>query len=56
MNHHINKEVMMNKFEYKVVDTRDVKSAGIFKGYERKDIETYLMSLANKVGNYTCQL
>lgn len=32
----------MKKFEYKMVDTRDVESAGIFKGRERKDIESYL--------------
>ena len=35
----------MKKFEYKVVDTRDVESAGLFKGRERADIEEYLNTL-----------
>jgi hypothetical protein len=35
----------MKKFEYKMIDTRDVESAGIFKGRIREDIETYLNSL-----------
>jgi hypothetical protein len=37
-----NKETVMQKFEYKMVDTRDVESAGIFKGRQREDIEAYL--------------
>ena len=35
----------MNKYEYKIVDTRDVGTAGVFKGRKREDIETYLNSL-----------
>ncbi|MDT0595753.1 DUF4177 domain-containing protein [Glaciecola petra] len=32
----------MKKYEYKVVDTRDVESAGLFKGRNRSDVEKYL--------------
>ncbi|MDG1121352.1 MAG: DUF4177 domain-containing protein [Glaciecola sp.] len=35
----------MKKYEYKIVDTRDVESAGLFKGRQREDVETYLSSL-----------
>ncbi|GAA5135878.1 DUF4177 domain-containing protein [Thalassotalea piscium] len=36
----------MKKFTYKMIDTRDVESAGMFKGRKREDIEAYL----NKLG------
>jgi hypothetical protein len=39
---------MMKKFEYKMVDTRDVESAGIFKGRQRSDIEAYLTELGSE--------
>ncbi|NMP30059.1 DUF4177 domain-containing protein [Thalassotalea sp. M1531] len=32
-------------FKYKIVDTRDVETAGIFKGRKREDVEQYLNSL-----------
>ncbi|MBU3004768.1 DUF4177 domain-containing protein [Paraglaciecola arctica] len=35
----------MNKFIYKIIDTRDVESAGLFKGRKREDVEDYLSSL-----------
>ena len=35
----------MKKFEYKIIDTRDVESAGLFKGRKREDVEAYLSSL-----------
>lgn len=35
----------MKKFSYKVIDTKDVASAGIFKGRKREDIESYLNGL-----------
>lgn len=35
----------MPKFQYKIIDTRDVESAGIFKGRKREDIEAYLNAL-----------
>jgi len=38
----------MKKYEYKIVDTRDVESAGLFKGKNREDIEAYLNSLGAK--------
>lgn len=37
----------MAKFIYKVIDTRDVESAGLFKGRKREDVETYLNSLGS---------
>jgi len=38
----------MQKFEYKMVDTRDVESAGLFKGRQRVDIESYLNELGQQ--------
>ncbi|MEP1447319.1 MAG: DUF4177 domain-containing protein [Paraglaciecola sp.] len=35
----------MKKFIYKIIDTRDVESAGLFKGRKREDVEDYLSSL-----------
>ena len=35
----------MPKFKYKIIDTRDVEAAGIFKGRKREDIEAYLNAL-----------
>ena len=35
----------MKKFSYKVIDSKDVTSAGIFKGRKREDIESYLNGL-----------
>lgn len=38
-------EKIMRKFEYKIIDTQDVKSAGLFKGRKREDLEVYLTEL-----------
>lgn len=38
----------MKKYKFKIVDTRDVESAGLFKGRKREDIETYLNSLGDR--------
>lgn len=35
----------MKRFNYKLVDTQDVKAEGLFKGRKREDIEAYLNSL-----------
>ena len=35
----------MRKFEYKIIDSKDVASAGVFKGRQRADVETYLCTL-----------
>lgn len=35
----------MKKYQYKVIDTNDVASAGLFKGRKREDVEAYLTSL-----------
>jgi len=35
----------MKKYLYKVIDTRDVETAGLFKGRKREDVESYLNSL-----------
>jgi len=35
----------MNQFTYKVIDTRDVETAGLFKGRKREDVEAYLNNL-----------
>ena len=35
----------MSKFKYKIIDTHDVESAGMFKGRKREDIEAYLNAL-----------
>ncbi|QBY04372.1 DUF4177 domain-containing protein [Thalassotalea sp. HSM 43] len=36
---------IMKSYQYKIIDTRDVDSAGLFKGRQREDIEAYLNSL-----------
>lgn len=36
----------MRKYKYKIVDSKDVESAGLFKGKKREDVEAYL----NKLG------
>ena len=35
----------MTKYKYKIVDTRDVESAGLFKGKKREVLEAYLNSV-----------
>ncbi len=35
----------MRKFEYKIIDSKDVASAGLFKGRQRADVEAYLCTL-----------
>jgi len=35
----------MKRFEYKVIDSKDVETAGLFKGRKREDVETYLNAL-----------
>ncbi len=35
----------MKKFEYKIIDSKDVASAGAFKGRQRADVEAYLCAL-----------
>lgn len=39
---------VMKKFEYKIIDTRDVATVGMFKGRKREDIEEYLNSLGSE--------
>lgn len=38
----------MKKFEYKIVDSTDVPSAGVFKGRQREDLEAYLCALGQE--------
>jgi uncharacterized protein DUF4177 len=38
----------MQRFKYKVIDSRDVASAGLFKGRKREDIEEYLNTLGQE--------
>lgn len=38
----------MTKFAYKIVDSRDVEKAGMFKGRQREDIEKYLNQLGDQ--------
>jgi len=37
----------VKRFEYKIVDTRDVEKGGLFKCRKRGDIESYLNSLGS---------
>ncbi|MFC3701340.1 DUF4177 domain-containing protein [Reinekea marina] len=37
----------MKKFEYKMIDTRDVDTGGLFKGRKREDVEKYLCELGS---------
>jgi hypothetical protein len=34
----------MKKWEYRIVDSKDVPGGGIFKGKERSEVERYLSS------------
>lgn len=38
----------MKKYEYKIVDTRDIESAGLFKRRKREDVEAYLNLLGSE--------
>ncbi len=38
----------MKKFEYKIIDSRDVSTAGLFKGRKREDLDSYLSSLGSE--------
>lgn len=38
----------MRKFRYKIVDSKDVESAGLFKGKKREDVEAYLNELGTE--------
>ncbi len=37
----------MKQYTYKIIDTCDVKAAGIFKGRKREDVEAYLNTLGS---------
>jgi len=37
----------MKKWEYIIVDSKDVRGGGIFKGKKRTDVEEYLNELGN---------
>jgi len=39
------RSIIMRKWEYKIVDSNDVPSAGIFKGRQREALEAYLNEL-----------
>jgi hypothetical protein len=41
----------MRKYKYKIVDSKDVEPAGLFKGNKREDVEAYLDELGKKAGN-----
>lgn len=36
---------MNNKWQYKIIDSKDVAGGGVFKGKDRSDIESYLNEL-----------
>jgi hypothetical protein len=38
----------MKKYTYKIIDSQDVQSAGLFKGRKREDVETYLNDLGKQ--------
>ncbi len=38
----------MKKFEYKIIDTRDVETGGMFKSRKREDVEKYLCALGSE--------
>ena len=38
----------MKTYSYKMIDSRDVESAGLFKGRKREDIEAYLNGLGEQ--------
>ncbi len=38
---------MTKTWTYKIVDSKDVRGGGVFKGKERTDVEAYLNELGN---------
>ena len=38
----------MKRWQYKIVDSKDVRSEGIFKGRARADVEAYLNQLGGE--------
>ena len=38
----------MQRFEYKFIDSRDVETAGLFKGRKLEDVEAYLNDLGRQ--------
>ncbi|MBN1854936.1 MAG: DUF4177 domain-containing protein [Pirellulales bacterium] len=38
----------MKKWEYKIVDSKDVAGGGIFKGKDRSEVDKYLNDLGEK--------
>jgi hypothetical protein len=38
---------LIKQYKYKIVDTRDVETAGLFKGRKREDVESYLNTLGS---------
>ncbi|MCP4082869.1 MAG: DUF4177 domain-containing protein [Planctomycetaceae bacterium] len=38
----------MKKWEYKIIDSKDVPGGGIFKGKDRSDVEEYLNQFGRK--------
>jgi len=38
----------MRKYQYKIIDSKDVESAGLFRSKKREDIEAYLNSLGKE--------
>ena len=38
----------MTKWEYKIVDSRDIKRDGLFKGRTRESVERYLSELGEQ--------
>ncbi len=38
----------MRKYKYKIVDSKDVEPAGLFKGKKREDVEEYLNELGKE--------
>ena len=38
----------MTRWEYLIVDSKDVARRGIFKGRDRSDVEAYLNNLGNE--------
>ena len=37
----------MSKWEYRIVDSKDIEGGGVFKGTPRENIEAYLTALGN---------
>lgn len=38
----------MKKFEYRLINSKDVSVAGLFKGRKREDLEGYLSALGSE--------